>query len=186
MSETDKKFRTALDFLLKQEGRTAQARLSKEKGIDSGYLNSILKGRKPGSIAVKDKIASHFELEYEDMLILGRWILSGNQGESWKPTDSLSGEDPIATMSEQDDLQDTHPPAHKQDNVYPVSKTIDHDKNMQLIFEWVSQQDVPGDFWILLKMTLARKYPDFDTWLKKRSSGDHQDRLPEEQSIVGG
>lgn len=183
MSKTDKKFRTALDFLLTQEGRTAQARLSKEHGIDPGYLNSIIKGRKPGSIVVKEKIAAHFELEYEDMLLLGHWILSGNPGEVWKQTDSIFGEKFLAARSERNDLQDAHV-THEPDKIYLAGKTIGHDKNMQLIAEWVNQQDEPGDFWILLKMTLAQKYPDFDTWLKKRSSGDHQHRLPEGQTIV--
>lgn len=97
MSKTDKKFRTALDFLLSQESRKAQSRLSKEQMIDSGYLNSIIKGKKPGSIAVREKIASHFDLEYEDTLYLGRWILSGNEGKAWTSLYNRLDTEPTAT-----------------------------------------------------------------------------------------
>ena len=39
-------FRTALNHLLKQEGRGAQVRLARIENIDRGYLNAIIKGRK--------------------------------------------------------------------------------------------------------------------------------------------
>ncbi len=169
MSKTDKKFRTALDFLLSQEGRKAQSRLSKEQMIDSGYLNSIIKGRKPGSISVREKIASHFELEYEDMLYLGRWILSGNDGKTWT---SLYNR------------LDTEPTATKPKSFSRTGKICYEDKNLQLLSEWISQQNEPGDFWTLIKMDLSRKYPEFDRWLKKRKGEDNQGRLPEEKSAA--
>lgn len=170
MSKTDAKFRTALDFLLSQEGRKAQSRLSKEQNIDSGYLNSIIKGRKPGSITVREKIAAHFELEYEDMLYLGRWILSGNDGGDWNPLNNRS---------------DVEPPATKPDTFRPKCNTCYEDKNLQLLSEWINQQSEPGDFWTLIKMDLSRKYPEFDAWLKKRRGEALQDRrLPEEKSAA--
>ena len=45
--------------------------------IDRGYLNAIVKGRKPGSENIRAKIATYFNMAYEDMLILGRQILEG-------------------------------------------------------------------------------------------------------------
>ncbi len=172
MSKTGKKFRTALSFLLQQEGRTAQARLSKKQDIDSGYLNSIIKGRKPGSITVKEKIASHFDLEYEDMLYLGHWIQSGNQGEEWQPPYNSSNVPSLATPQ----------PNHVQSLEYSYSS----DKNMRLLAEWIDKQNEPSDFWILLKMTLARKYPAFDIWLKKQQGEGHLDRFMEEKTAIGG
>lgn len=158
MSKTDKKFRTALDFLLSQEGRKAQSRLSKEQMIDSGYLNSIIKGRKPGSISVREKIASHFKLEYEDMLYLGRWILSGKDGNDWTVRND----------------EKTPEPAAKASSIFrSKSKTCSDDKNLQLLSEWINMQNEPGDFWTLIKMDLSRKYPELDAWLKERRGDDH-------------
>ena len=171
MSKTDKKFRTALDFLLNKEGRNAQARLAKQQSIDSGYLNSIIKGRKPGSITVREKIAAHFELEYEDLLYLGRWILSGKDGNTWKTIDSMLG----GTSDTKMQLQ-----------AFTAKKYSSDDKNLKLLIEWINLQNEPGDYWIFIKMEMSRKYPEFDTWLKKRRGEDHQHQLLEEQSVVGG
>ena len=167
MVKTDQKFRAALDFLLEKEGRRAQSRLSKEQNIDSGYLNSIIKGRKPGSIAVREKIAAHFDLEYEDMLYLGRWILSGRDGNDWKFIDSVRGGKSLPT----------------KEKVFSSKKWYE-DKNLQLLAEWINLQNEPGDYWTLIKMDLSRKYPEFDAWLKRRRGEDNQSRLPEEKSAA--
>ncbi|EKD40599.1 MAG: hypothetical protein ACD_75C00002G0004 [uncultured bacterium] len=73
-------FRAALSHLLAQEGRGAQTRLANQQGIDRGYLNAIVKGRKPGSDEIRDKITTHFNLDYEDMLALGRCLLEEQDG----------------------------------------------------------------------------------------------------------
>mgnify|MGYP001764718856 CR=1 FL=1 len=51
-------FRTALNHLLQQEGRGAQVRLARVENIDRGYLNAIIKGRKPGAEAIRSRIAA--------------------------------------------------------------------------------------------------------------------------------
>jgi len=71
-------FRAALSHLLKSEGRGAQARLAESQGIDRGYLSAIVRGKKPGSEQIRNKIASHFGMVYEDMLVLGRRIMDGD------------------------------------------------------------------------------------------------------------
>ena len=71
-------FRTALNHLLQQEGRGAQVRLARVKNIDRGYLNAIIKGRKPGAEAIRSRIAVHFGMTYEEMLLLGRRLLAGD------------------------------------------------------------------------------------------------------------
>lgn len=68
-------FRATLSHLLAHEGRGAQSGLAGQQNIDRGYLNAIIKGRKPGSEEVRAKIASYFGMTYEDMLVLGRRIL---------------------------------------------------------------------------------------------------------------
>lgn len=73
-------FRASLTHLLAQEGRGAKTRLANQQGIDRGYLNAIIKGRKPGSDEIRDKITAHFNLDYEDMLALGRWLLEEQDG----------------------------------------------------------------------------------------------------------
>ena len=70
-------FRTALNHLLHLEGRGAQVRLARVENIDRGYLNAIIKGRKPGAEAIRSRIAAHFGMTYEEMLLLGRRLLAG-------------------------------------------------------------------------------------------------------------
>lgn len=70
-------FRVALNHLLRQEGRGAQVRLSTAQNIDRGYLNAVIKGRKPGAEEIRARIATHFEMTYEEMLALGRRVLDG-------------------------------------------------------------------------------------------------------------
>ena len=71
-------FRIALNHLLQQEGRGAQVRLARIENIDRGYLNAIIKGRKPGAEAIRSRIAVHFGMTYEEMLLLGRRLLAGD------------------------------------------------------------------------------------------------------------
>lgn len=75
-------FRAALTYLLDQDGRGAQARLADLLGIDRGYLSAIIRGRKPGSEAKRSQIAAHFGMVYEDMLVLGRRIINGEDDPS--------------------------------------------------------------------------------------------------------
>ena len=84
-------FREALNFLLHQEGRGAQVRLSVAQDIDRGYLNAVIKGRKPGAEETRLKIADHFGITYEAMLTLGRAIQNGTviQGQGVSQLGSL-------------------------------------------------------------------------------------------------
>ncbi len=75
-------FQAALVHLLAREGRGAQSRLAGQQNIDRGYLNAIVKGRKPGSEEVRAKIAAHFDMAYEDLLALGRSILGRGEVEA--------------------------------------------------------------------------------------------------------
>ena len=70
-------FRAALNFLLHQEGRGAQVRLATAQNIDRGYLNAVIKGRKPAAEEIRLKIANHFGMTYEAMLTLGRAVQEG-------------------------------------------------------------------------------------------------------------
>ncbi len=72
-------FQAALLHLLAREGRGAQTRLAKQQNIDRGYLNAIVKGRKSGSEKIRSKIASHFDMAYEDVFILGRRVLEQSE-----------------------------------------------------------------------------------------------------------
>ena len=83
-------FRVALNHLLGQEGRGAQVRLSIAQNIDRGYLNAIIKGRKPGAEDIRARIATHFGMTYEEMLTLGRSIQEGK---------NVTGEKPVVPAS---------------------------------------------------------------------------------------
>ncbi|MDP1991801.1 MAG: hypothetical protein Q8K00_12365, partial [Syntrophales bacterium] len=77
-------FNAALIYLLNQAGRGAQSHLAGQQKIDRGYLNAIIKSRKPGSDDVGAKIAAHFHLTYDDMLALGRRILENREEDIWE------------------------------------------------------------------------------------------------------
>lgn len=70
-------FRAALNFLLQQEGRGAQVRLALAQNIDRGYLNAVIKGRKPAAEEIRLKISDHFGMLYEEMLVFGRRVQEG-------------------------------------------------------------------------------------------------------------
>ena len=70
-------FRVALNFFLNQEGRGAQVRLAVAQNIDRGYLNAVIKGRKPAAEEIRLKIADHFGMLYEEMLVFGRRAQEG-------------------------------------------------------------------------------------------------------------
>ena len=112
-----KQFRAALNYLLAQEGRGAQARLSNQKKIDKGYLNSIIKGRKPGAEAIRVKIAEHFDMAYPDMLILGRRILEeteeGREGKNAREETAPSKD--FKTTEPGKDIVDLMPPAREEE-----------------------------------------------------------------------
>jgi len=91
-------FQAALNHLLRQEGRGAQIRLSIEQNIDRGYLNAIIKGRKPGAEDIRARIASHFGMAYEEMLAFGRRILEGK-------TDSKSKVEPEVLVIEASEVR---------------------------------------------------------------------------------
>jgi len=67
-------FGAALNLLLQQEGRGAQVRLAVAQNIDRGYLNAVIKGRKPAAEEIRLKIADHFGMLYVEMLVLGRRV----------------------------------------------------------------------------------------------------------------
>ena len=75
-------FRVALNFLLHQEGRGAQVRLALAQNIDRGYLNAVIKGRKPAAEEIRLKIVDHFGMTYEAMLTLGRAVQEGTVAQS--------------------------------------------------------------------------------------------------------
>ena len=83
-------FRTALNHLLQQEGRGAQVRLARVENIDRGYLNAVIKGRKPGAEAIRSRIAAHFGMTYEEMLLLGRRLLAGDTDAGTKSGGTVS------------------------------------------------------------------------------------------------
>lgn len=70
-------FRVALNYLLQQEGRGAQVRLALAQNIDRGYLNAVIKGRKPAAEEIRLKIADHFGMLYEEILVFGRRVQEG-------------------------------------------------------------------------------------------------------------
>ena len=87
-------FRTFLLKFVNEGGRGTQRRLAEKAGIAYEYFNGILNGHKPGSEDVRGRIASAIGMTYEEMLAMGRKILSGEDG---KPEERIK---PLAVASE--------------------------------------------------------------------------------------
>lgn len=80
MADFDEYFRTALLDAVKERG--AQARLSRDSGIGTSYINNIVKGRDSGSEATRRALASALGFtgrRYEDFLEVGRALLEGRE-----------------------------------------------------------------------------------------------------------
>ena len=119
-------FRAALTYLLDQEGRGAQARLADLLGIDRGYLSAIIRGRKPGSEAKRCQIAAHFGMVYEDMLVLGRRIINGDDDPSRKgqAEDTPPAQEGIDTNAEENRVIDFKTSPINESGPGDVSKKI--------------------------------------------------------------
>lgn len=68
-------FRAALEHLLRERGRGAQAKLARDADISTSYLNDILRGRSYGSEEKRRQIAQSLGLNYEELLNYGRRVL---------------------------------------------------------------------------------------------------------------
>lgn len=80
MADFDEYFRTALLDAVKERG--AQARLSRDSGIGTSYINNIVKGRDSGSEATRRALAAALGFtgrRYEDFLEVGKAILEGRE-----------------------------------------------------------------------------------------------------------
>ena len=121
-----RQFQSALIFLLDEKGRGEQSRLASQRNIDRGYLNAIIKGRKPGAEGVRLSIATHFDMIYEDMLALGRRILErknavGSEGrEEIEQTNST----PSSGIRTKEGISESHVPQSNGEARSSISETI--------------------------------------------------------------
>ena len=86
MADFDDYFRAALLDAVKARG--AQARLSRDSGIGTSYINNIVKGRDSGSEATRRALATALGFagrRYEDFLELGRALLEGREPPAPEP-----------------------------------------------------------------------------------------------------
>ncbi|MDL2259653.1 S24 family peptidase [Deltaproteobacteria bacterium OttesenSCG-928-K17] len=80
MADFDEYFRVALLDAVKERG--AQARLSRDSGIGTSYINNIIKGRDSGSEGTRRALAAALGFagrRYEDFLEVGRAISEGRE-----------------------------------------------------------------------------------------------------------
>lgn len=70
-------FRAAFEYLLAKKGYGAQAAITRKTGVQKSYINNILKGRSPGDEERRRVIANALDIKYDDMISLGKSILSG-------------------------------------------------------------------------------------------------------------
>ena len=67
----------SFDCRLCQDGSGVQARLAMAQNIDRGYLNAVIKRRKPAAGEIRLKIADHCGMLYVEMLTFGRRVQQG-------------------------------------------------------------------------------------------------------------
>ena len=68
-------FRVALNALLTEHGRGAQAKLARDADISTSYLNDILRGRTYGAEETRRQLAKALGMDYEQLLNYGRKLL---------------------------------------------------------------------------------------------------------------
>jgi plasmid maintenance system antidote protein VapI len=126
-------FRAALNFLLYQEGRGGQVRLALAQNIDRGYLNAVIKGRKPAAEEIRLKIANHFGMTYEAMLTLGRAVEDGTvvQGQG------LSQLGPSKDARSHAESLDRHQEKTKFDTLQRVLEMLDSETEYNAILNGV-------------------------------------------------
>lgn len=73
-------FRIALNCILSEQGRGAQARLADAVGVSRSHLNDFLAGRKPLPEIKRAQIAEALGSHYEQMLFLGRHLSTAPDG----------------------------------------------------------------------------------------------------------
>lgn len=86
MADFDEQFRAALLDAVKVRG--AQARLARDSGIGTSYINNIVKGRDSGSEATRRALAAALGFagrRYEDFLEMGRAIIEGREAPQPSP-----------------------------------------------------------------------------------------------------
>lgn len=182
-------FNIAIYSLLQKMDMEALKKLSAKCDISLESLNDLLQGNSFLNLSIEknEQIASYFNLRYESALALGNQLLTGKYPEeTLQPTNNV--EDWFSLIP-----PGTSPKKPGKDSLclneqhikYQSSTRKKKDKNMLLIAEWINQQDEPDEYWTLLKIILKREEPEFKDWLKKQSSGDNQDRFPENKSAVG-
>ncbi|MDD2464727.1 MAG: hypothetical protein PHI97_12090 [Desulfobulbus sp.] len=126
-------FRAALNFLLHQEGRGAQVRLAVAQNIDRGYLNAVIKGRKPAAEEIRLKIANHFGITYEAMLTLGRAIEEGMVVQS----QGVSRFGPSRDTQSRAESIDRHPEKTKSETLQRVLAMLDSETEYSTILSGV-------------------------------------------------
>lgn len=78
-------FIAALQKELKEQGRGAKKKLAASVGVSPNHLSDILAQRKNAGQKLKERIADNLSISFEDMLVLGRRIIEGE--------DNVSGSD---------------------------------------------------------------------------------------------
>ena len=82
MESTNECFVAALKKKLKDQGRGAKKKLAASVGVSPNHLSDILGLRKSAGQKLKERIAVDLSISFEDMLVLGRSILAGQEDES--------------------------------------------------------------------------------------------------------
>ena len=67
-------FGAALTYFIKDGGYGSASKFAEKAGISSAYIGQIAKGEKRGDIDVLERIASLFNLSYQEMITFGQYL----------------------------------------------------------------------------------------------------------------
>ena len=79
MKTSNDYFVAALQKKLKEQGRGAKKKLAAGVGMSPNHLSDILGRRKNAGQKLKERISDALDINFEDMLVLGRNIIEGRQ-----------------------------------------------------------------------------------------------------------
>ena len=156
------RFSAAMKWAIDHHG-VVQKEFAEQCGVSSATITDYKYGRRSGDEETREKMAKNLGYDYRDFLALGQWILDGNDGKDWKPS---SG---------------SQKPETKSWPIREVTALPFTNKAAVEIAEWIEEESGLIDYGEVVKGVVAREFPAFMEFLKKRAEGGGPQTVPRHQ-----